>query len=195
MSKRITNQLWWVDILNNHTNARVESLQVWNYIFKSEDGIEKRIEEYIGETETDPLLMKLKYLDLLMTLAAIDENMKGTLMSYVNRYLYDDSLSNKPVLISIESAIRVSSSEMFDKTYAYMSSTDYLMFMYGAVKEHSVYNLPKYPDQVTRHSTKSIVENSYKSSYDVKDNLTRLTEIYQKKAPKKMLSPTGYQVS
>lgn len=188
MGKKHIEKLWWLDILDNHGGAKAESLQVWNYIFKSEDGIEKRIEDYIGETETDPLTIKLKYLDLIMTLVAVDDDLKNTMIEPINRYIYGEVIDKKPILISIESAIRVSSSEMFDKTYAYMSSTDYLMFMYGAVDRYSVYKTPEFPDEVVVHSTKSIVENSYKSSYKVKDNLTRLTEIYQKSTKKNAFS-------
>lgn len=188
MTKKEANRLWWLTILNGYSEANVECQKVWNHIFQSEDGIEKRIKDYIGDNDSDPLTKKLKYLDLLMTLLAVDENLKDTMIQYINRYVYGDSLENKPVLLSIESAVRVSSSEMFDKTYAYMSSTDYLMFMYGAVGKWSVYKNPKYPEQVTDHSTKSIVENSYKASYNSKKDLTRLTEIYQSSTKKNAFS-------
>ncbi|GKX28651.1 hypothetical protein SH1V18_11310 [Vallitalea longa] len=186
-----TDKNWWKRIYTNTVDKESKSTQLWNYILGQESNIETRINEYTGTPDKtnsntndikkeDPLEKALKYLDLLLTLYTLDETLRDDLDKLIPNYIYGTNISKKPLLLSIESAIRVSSNELWkDRHYSYMSSTDYLMYMYGAVQGKTVYDDPLDPKSVTANNTKSIFENSYISSYKTLPGITRLTEIFQ----------------
>ncbi|GMQ55937.1 hypothetical protein AN1V17_03290 [Vallitalea sediminicola] len=187
-----TDKNWWKRVYNNTSNKETNSVQLWNYILGTENNIEGRIEEYTGidkendntlktETPEDKLEKKLKYLDLLLTLYTLDETLREDLEKVLPNYIYDIDILKKPLLISIESGIRVSSTDLWkDKVFSYMSSTDYLMYMYGAVQGITIYDDPLKPKDGLNNDTKSIFERSYTSSFDALPGIFRLTEKFQK---------------
>lgn len=188
--KSKTDKDWWKRVYNNTDDKERRSVQLWNYIFGEEKGIESRIDKYTGidnnqnnnpETPEKKLEKKLKYIDLLLTLYTLDETLREDLEKVLPNYIYDIDVLKKPLLISIESAIRVSSTDLWkDKIYSYMSSTDYLMYMYGAVQRRTIYDDITDVEQTLENDTKSIFERSYKSSYNAMPSIFRLTEKFQK---------------
>lgn len=180
--KNENNKYWWLDVYNKVTDKEKKSSQLWSYIFSSESGIETRINNYTGTSKTiqDKLELKLRYLDLLLTLYTVDESLQEDLKRVIPDFITNKDVLKKPLLLSIESAIKVIAPGLWkDKSCSYMSSTDYLMYMYGAVTNKTIYDNPQNPEQITNNDTKSIFENSYIVSYKSLPDRLRLTEKFQ----------------
>ena len=183
-SRSKTDKDWWKRVYNNTANKETNSKKLWNYILGRESGIENRIAQYTESSapegsEENILEIKLKYLDLLLTLYTLDETLRDDLEKLLPNYIYDIDLLKKPLLLSIEAGVRVSSDLWKPVSFSYMSCTDYFMYYYGATQGKTIYDDITDVEYDRLNNTRCIFEKSYQSSYKTLPGIIRLSEKFQ----------------
>ncbi|QMV40498.1 glycine rich domain-containing protein [Cohnella cholangitidis] len=156
--------------------------KVWNYILKDETQIEKRIEEYTCKTclltgnALKDLEGDLKYVDLLMTLYALSpDDQRGEYAEAINRFLDGVGLSEKPILIAVDTVARFSAPAHFDSKM-FIPSIEFVQWMHGGTPKTNL-NSPDFPAGAAKSDTKMLIKKAADLAIREMPNRKRNTDL------------------